>query len=133
MFEKASLILLVAAATGDAPAYPSVQCAASPAGWEIQSSGFVVTQAINRVDMKSNGTVLWNGSPVSDEQIAEYITLVASMKPQSFTILSVEPGVDCKRVKMVRQIIDVGANCRRGGLCGEGAGRWATSWNPRQQ
>lgn len=132
MFAKASLLVLSASIMGEAASYPD-KCGASPAGWETQSSGYVVTQPINRIHLRVDGTVLWNGSRVRDQDIAKYTALVAQMTPQSFTALAVDPGVDCERVKIVRQIIDAGANCRRRGLCGEGAGRWATSWNPRQQ
>ena len=77
--------------------------------------------------------VLWNGNPVNTEQLEQYSALVASLTPQSFTILEIDSDVDCERVKVVRRMIDEKAKCRSGGLCGEGSGQWTTTYNPRQR
>ena len=132
MLAKASLIILLAATFSGESAYPTA-CSAPLPGWDTGASGYSVPQPINRIDMRSDGKVLWNGSPVRDEQIVEYTALIREVLPQPFTVLAIDAGVDCGRVKVVRKIIDEGVKCSAGAFCGEGAGPWTTTWDPRQR
>ena len=128
MFAKASFIALALATLGgDAGSYPQ-QCGTLLPGWA--KPGLKLSAPVNTVRVQRDGSLIWNGSSVNEGHVAEYMGLVGSMKPQSFTILDIENGAPCEQVNLVRKIVEEGADCRETGTCGEGPGPWPNSWSP---
>ena len=76
----------------------------------------------NKLDVLSDGTLRWNGTGVSADHVAEYVAIVPHMNPQPLTVLDIATGAPCDVVRMIRQLIDSGAKCSSGSVCGEGTG-----------
>jgi hypothetical protein len=70
--------------------------------------------------------ILWNGKQISDTTFDQYLRLSSKLEPRPQTVLRVEDGVDCERVKEVRSSMDRILQCKSDGACGEGTGwrRW---------
>jgi hypothetical protein len=79
---------------------------------------------LNRVTLKSDGSLLWNGSPVSPAELGSLSQRVATFDPRPLTALEIENGTDCDRVRDIRHFIDRQARCQEqpGRICGEGRG-----------
>jgi hypothetical protein len=130
MLAKLSLIALLAAALGGEGRYPA-ECKATLSGWVTPESGFNIRSPINRIRMQRDGSLLWNGSAVTDEQVVEYTGLLMEIGPQPFTMYEIEEGADCRRVEHIRALIHDRVKCAAGEVCGEGLGPWSiTPWRP---
>jgi hypothetical protein len=82
---------------------------------------------INRIYLRSDGSLSWNGSRASQAEVAQLSQRITTMSPRPFTIVEVEDGADCGRVSVIRKLIDQQAKCREfpSGyypICGEGKG-----------
>jgi hypothetical protein len=64
----------------------------------------------NVVEVKADGKLLWNGEPVLEEQVREYVALVAEISG-TLTVLRVRHGANCADVKSLRQMIDSRLKC----------------------
>jgi hypothetical protein len=107
--------------------YPE-QCAARIPGWKKPSDGYGILAITNKVHLGSDGTIKWNGQPITSAQLAEYSAIVPEMNPVPFMILDIEPGTPCQFVIETRQLIDQKAKCRetpQWSACGEGPEPWA--------
>lgn len=82
---------------------------------------------VNRVTVKDDGQITWNGKPISTDQLSAYSAMVSEMNPVPFTILQVENGASCSDVRRIRQAINERAQCadEYAGHCGEGPDPWA--------
>jgi hypothetical protein len=107
--------------------YPE-QCGAILPGWKKPSDGYGVLAITNKVRLRSDATLKWNGAPITHEQLASYSRQITKLNPRPFTILEVDRGTACADVQITRKIINDQVNCTEFpgfGLCGEGAGPWA--------
>lgn len=130
MLAKLSVIALLAVALGGEGRYPA-ECKATRSGWVTPESGFNIRSPINRIRMQPDGSLLWNGSAVTDEQLVEYTGLLMEIGPQPFTMYEIEEGADCRRVEHIRALIHDRLKCAAGEVCGEGLGPWSiTPWRP---
>jgi hypothetical protein len=80
---------------------------------------------LNPVTLKSDGSVRWNGSPISLIVLAQMAYQTTSMNPRPFTILEIDDGTNCSHVRVVRNLIDQQAQCQGSSghlICGEGEG-----------
>ena len=122
---KSSLVALCAAlsACGTKATYPG-QCGSVLTGWMEPAAASGELTLWNRVTLKKDGSLDWNGSPASPTIVAQLAHQTTSMNPRPFTILKIEDGADCGRVRVVRNLIDQQAKCQEipGRLCGEGLG-----------
>ena len=116
MLAISSALLLGLAAAPPVGLYPH-QCGAALPGWESPLSN--VRRVENRLRLKADGSLEWNGTRVSEESVVQYLQLVASMPPQPFTILEIEKGASCERARAARMLIDLWVTCRAGPVCGE--------------
>ena len=95
-------------------------------GWKTPREGYSVLGVANRIHLKKDGSVAWNGKAVSDSTLAKYGHVVSELIPRAFTILQIDEGAECGRTRVVRNLIDQQAKCQESaGLCGEGADPWA--------
>jgi hypothetical protein len=116
MLEISSVMLMWLAAVPPAGAYPH-QCGAALPGWEAPLSN--LRRVENRLRLKASGSLEWNGSRVSEENVVQYLQLVTTLPPQPFTILEIEKGASCERATAVRMLIDRWVKCRAAPVCGE--------------
>jgi hypothetical protein len=116
MLEISSAILLSVAPPLATGAYPE-QCGAALPGWESPLSN--AQRVENRLRLKANGTLEWNGTRVSEGNVAEYAKLLTELQPQPFTILEIEKGASCERASAIRNLIEQQVKCRASTLCGE--------------
>ena len=116
MLGTGSAILLSVAAPPATGAYPE-QCHAALPGWESPLSN--AQRVENRLRLKVNGTLEWNGTRVSEGHVAEYAKLLTEVQPQPFTILEIEKGASCERASAMRNLIEQQVKCRASTLCGE--------------
>lgn len=65
-------------------------------------------------NMIQRGGALWNGSPVSVEQVREYLGLVSELKPVAPFLLVVAPNPDCKEVELYRDLANGVLDCNSG-------------------
>lgn len=105
-------------------------CSAPPANWGKAKDGISHLRGVLPVIVRRDGTILWNGSPVSDSEFKRYMTAVGSLNPQPQVILDVTNTPNCKRLQQVRIIMTQASICRR--LCSEGANwrRWRITGGP---
>ena len=116
MLGTGSAILLSVAAPPATGAYPE-QCHAALPGWESPLSN--AQRVENRLRLKANGTLEWNGTRVSESHVAKYAKLLTEVQPQPFTILEIEKGASCERASAIRNLIEQQVKCRASTLCGE--------------
>jgi hypothetical protein len=95
-------------------------------GWREPHLGYDTMTVTNRVELKRDGTLRWNGFPASEAETERLARQIPTMNPRPFTILEIEDGADCGRVQTVRKLIDRVVRCQDGVLgypvCGEGKG-----------
>jgi hypothetical protein len=117
--------LLLTGCGGDGK-YPS-QCAAPLPSWRKPSDGYGVFAIVNRVTLKRDGKIAWNGQKITLQQLNDYSAMLPKYNPVPFTILQIDQGANCSVVRQVRQTINDRAKCVGSGFstCGEGPGPWA--------
>jgi hypothetical protein len=106
--------------------YPT-QCGAPLAGWKKPNDGYSALGIANRITLKRDGTIMWNGKEISAGQLSEYSSIAAQLNPVPFTILQIGNGASCATVNEVRRRINDSAKCASeyGSRCGEGPEPWA--------
>ncbi len=127
MWERSSLLALSLAlcACGKPAIYPE-QCAAVLPKWKQPPEGYSILGIANRIHLQRDGSMKWNGREISEIKLAEYSHLISELNPRAFTILQIDQGTDCSRVRTVRNLVDLQAKCQEyAGLCGEGPDPWA--------
>jgi hypothetical protein len=110
-------VLLLAAGCSKPADTLEKQCRAPfPAYW---SSASVHPHHLdyNRVIIRKDGSIIWNGQTISPAKLKEYLKLVAAMDVQSLTDLDFESGTPCKAVVQVRAMMEHELNCAGGGVC----------------
>jgi hypothetical protein len=74
----------------------------------------------NEISLASDGRLFWNGSPVDDATLRNYVAQGAKLNPQAAAKLVIAEHASCQRVAAVREEIDGALGCRKhsgGYLC----------------
>ena len=123
---SAVALCVLLAGCGSEAVYPA-QCGTPLAGWRTPSDGYGALSITNRVSIKQDGSLRWNGKRITPEQLRTYSSMLPEMNPIPFTILQIDDGASCSRVQEVREAISNAAKCvdKYGSTCGEGGGQWA--------
>ena len=95
-------------------------CGAPPSGWKTSRPD--ATQVVNvlAIHRQPEGAradapnLTWNGSPVTQEQVREYVGITRTMNPAPTLLLIVSPSSDCAQVNVLRHMIDETLNCESG-------------------
>ena len=75
----------------------------------------------NRVSLRHDGAILWNGDRVSKKRLRQLLIKSAKLNPRPPVYLEPETGVSCANLEDVRNFIDQLLQCRSGGgSCVEG-------------
>lgn len=80
----------------------------------------------NKLHIDRNDNRVWNGEPVSGDQLSEYLSVVPTLNPVPATVLTADPEAACSTVEEIRREMDQKLQCRETRLCGEGEGEWLT-------
>ena len=122
---RSSLLALIFALAGCSmkATYPT-KCDLILSGWMTPADARGDLMLWNRVILRNDGSLRWNGFPVSESVIAQLAHQATTLNPRPITILEIDAGVDCGRVRVIRNLIDQQAKCQEipGRLCGEGKG-----------
>lgn len=78
----------------------------------------------NSIWIAADGTLRWNGNPVSGSTLREKLVFIRDLRPPMAVILRVDADADCETVGTIRSDMEALLNCRSSGLCGEGDGEW---------
>ena len=121
------VLALILAGCASESTYPE-KCAALPAGWAKPSDGYGTLSVVTKVDLARDGSLKWNGRPVSEQKLVEYLQLISTFDPRPFNILEIEAGTPCRHVTRIRTLTDEKEHCSDylpGRLGGEGPEPWA--------
>ncbi len=104
----------MAAASGPtAPAAARARCPA-PASWgSSPAGGRASSAAVNLVQLDRAGKIYWNGAPIKESILGQFMTLVAAMTPKPRTHLEVDPAASCADVARIVALIAGAVDCRR--------------------
>jgi hypothetical protein len=67
--------------------------------------------------VRRDGTILWHGSAISEQQLIAYLSRAKNIDPAPYFILQYERGIGCERLGHYRSIFDAHADRGRGGIC----------------
>jgi len=111
-----SLVLLSSLGSTVKAEGPST-CGAIASGWvqtRIDRSTPVNSLAIDGFQDKPT----WNGTPVTPDEVRQYLTVTSQMSPQPVFVLIVGPHADCSEVAVYRRMASNILKCGHG-LCVE--------------
>ena len=86
-------------------------CGGAPSGWKTSRPH---GQVINTLAIDDAKPATWNGSPVTREQVRQYVGLTKELNPVPTLLLVVSPAADCAEVRTFRQMIDTTLDCKAG-------------------
>jgi hypothetical protein len=72
-----------------------------------------------RVDVRRNGSIIWDGHPASWQQMLGYLTATRALNPRPYLMLEYEAGLDCAELERIRNEFNERAQCGSEGLCTE--------------
>ena len=105
--------------------YPK-QCSALLPKWRKPAEGYGILVMPNRIRLRRDGSLMWNGERISEARLATYSHASSELNPRPFIILQIDPGTDCGRVRVIRNLVDEQAKCQEyPRLCSEGPDPWA--------
>lgn len=92
------------------PVPAAYQACPLPAGWggRIPDSG-PVSRASNSISV-ADGVLSWNGVPIDDRVLREYLRAVGTLKPRPLTIVHVQ-GMSCDRLRAITDLVQAEAPC----------------------
>ena len=93
---------------------PSKTCEASSEWTPFEGRFAPEDRLVNVVHIRADGTLAWNGEPISDGQLQTLTQMTSSFRDRPLLALS-NQGADCERARAVRAIIEK-AGCD-GGVC----------------
>jgi hypothetical protein len=106
----------------DAAATYAAGCSTPLPGWGREADGVGHHLLVQPISIASNGTVLWNQAPISDDTLRDYMNRASSFDPGLHVILEVAPDAPCERVRKIRGIMAGVPLCQGPNpLCSEGA------------
>ncbi|MDF2383158.1 hypothetical protein JMG10_16865 [Nostoc ellipsosporum NOK] len=117
----APLLLAALGACTDSATGEGQGCDGPPKGWHRPAEGIGELMPIERVRVRGDGVVAWNGEPVSVAALADFLHRSASANPRPMILFSFDSGTACPAVRDARRVLRASPSCRAG-LCGEGSG-----------
>ena len=106
------LTVFLAATPSFAFAAPATQtCGPPEAGWDQFRAD--LASPVNTLVLYDHGNrgPTWNGTPVSAENIREYLGVTARMSPQPVFVLMISPNADCREVDAFRRMASEVLKC----------------------
>lgn len=91
------------------PAAPA-RCPA-PSSWAV--SGAAARPVVNLIQLDRTGILYWNGTPIKETMLRQFMTLVGAMTPRPQTHLEVDPAAPCANVARIVAMIGGAVDCRR--------------------
>lgn len=98
-------------------------CGAIPAYWVMPRQGRSVLSTFSLLAVAANGSLVWNGTPISRAKLVRYLQESATLNPRPALQVKFDPGLDCATVSDLRKLVDRAADCAHG-RCAEGNGHW---------
>ena len=98
-------------------------CGPLPKGWITPRQGRGVLSLFNVVSVRDASQIDWNGKPISEATLQNYLKIVSGMNPVPVTQIKFASTVDCETVSRLRASISNNLDCRYG-KCAEGTGKW---------
>jgi len=102
-------------ASGGDTAYAPDPAPSGPRCYNVFMAGEVPPAATdgqtNRVMVTAAGEFTWNGAPVDDIRLRQYLDIVGQMSPMPVTVVSMEPGASPAAVATLRSAIGRALNC----------------------
>ena len=115
-------LMLLAGGCGHKTTYAS-GCGALPAGWITPRQGRGALTMPNVASVAADGSIVWNGRPISTHELAQYLKDAAKLNPVPVTQVKFAAGLDCDVVSNIRRLIVQTADCDNR-KCAEGSGKW---------
>lgn len=101
-------------------------CATPPGHWGTEKGGIGHLRVPQPIYLMTDGSVIWNRAPISDDVLYRYMHQMSGMSPEPHAVLVVSPAAPCDRVAAVRAIMSAAELCQGPHpLCSEG-------WNWQQ-
>jgi hypothetical protein len=88
----------------------SARCPA-PSSWAV--SGVAARPVVNLIQLDRAGILYWNGTPIKETMLRQFMSLVAAMTPRPQTHLEVDPAAPCADVARIVTMIGGAVDCRR--------------------
>jgi hypothetical protein len=117
------VIVMVAVAFLPISAAPAATCGPPSIGWE-KSRGdllrpvnvLILYDKPPPIPASLNKPIVptWNGSPVTPDQVREYLHVTTMMVPRPVFLLVISPSADCREVQLFRRIASEVLNCGPG-------------------
>jgi hypothetical protein len=98
-------------------------CGPSPKGWITPRQGRGVLSVLSVISVQSDGAVLWNDKPISEERLRSYLKLTSELNPVPVTQIKFSSSTDCDTVRRLRNLMASNLDCSYG-KCAEGTGKW---------
>lgn len=75
------------------------------------------------ISVQSDGVVLWNDKPISEEKLRSHLKLTSGLNPVPVTQIKLSSTTDCDTVRRLRNLLVSNLDCSYG-KCAEGSGKW---------
>lgn len=109
-----------------APKTYAADCSTPLKHWGREKDGIGHLRVVQPIYIGSDGSTLWNKTIISDATLERYMAQMSAMNPEPQVVLDVAPSASCKRVEVVRAIMNAAPLCKGPhSICSEG-------WNWRQ-
>lgn len=109
---SAPAIAMAPAPGGAARAAAQAHCPVP--SWALSRTGKALDRPIvNLIQLDRVGKLYWNGAPVEQELLGQFLALTAAMTPRPQTHLEVDPATPCAEVARIVEMIGRSAECRR--------------------
>jgi hypothetical protein len=98
----------------------SATCGPPPFGWGTTRPDATIIKNTVTIPARSGparavqASPTWNGSPVTPQQVREYVELTKSIPPVPTLLLVVSPAADCAEINMFRQMVNEILDCELG-------------------
>jgi hypothetical protein len=112
-----SAVIGACAATSCSGPAPRQECGLADSHW-LKSSDEPYGYAL-RVNVRRNGSIIWDGHPVSRQDMLRYLTATRALNPRPYLVLEYEAGLDCAELERMRREFNERAQCGTEGLCAE--------------
>jgi hypothetical protein len=122
----AALVVPGPASAAPSKAVPSARICQVSAKWTPLPGGTAAAKNFGRrvsnwIGVAPDGSMTWNGSPISGERTAQYLSITKMMTPRPALVLNRLPGTDCVRLRAAAALVERSADCGPG-LCWPTAG-----------
>jgi hypothetical protein len=92
--------------------------------WNTPADGYGHLRSHNNLSIDQDNRLSWNGVPITQKQLDEFLSILPTMNPEPELILKIDAKASCRSVWAIRRNVDQKLACRESHLCGEGNGEW---------